>query len=73
MHYTSRTDACGLISLLTWRHDGLCEAGPGDGGDGVATDVVSESLDGQGVCQPQQAQLGGAVVGLPEVTVDASG
>lgn len=31
------------------------------------------ALDGQGVGQPQQAQLGGAVVGLTEVPVDAGG
>lgn len=58
------------LSLATWGHDGLCEAWPSHGGDGVAEDVVLASLDGQGIGQPQQAQLGGTVVGLTEVTVD---
>lgn len=60
-----------LVSPHTWGHDSLCEPRPGDGGDGVAEDVVLAALDGQGVGKPQQAQLGGAVVGLPKVAVDA--
>lgn len=60
-----------LASPRTWGHDGLCEPRPGDGGNGVAEDVVLAALDGQGVGKPQQAELGGAVVGLPKVAVDA--
>lgn len=55
----------------TWGHDGLCEPRPGHGGDGVTKDVVLAALDGQSVGQPQQAQLGGAVVGLAEIAVDS--
>lgn len=62
---------CCLISGLTWGHDSLCEAGAGHRSNSVAVDVVLASLDGQGVSQAQQAQLGGAVVGLAEVSVDA--
>lgn len=62
-----------LTSPLTWRHHGLREARPGHRSNRVAVDVVFASLDGQGVGQPEQAQLGRAVVGLAEVTVDACG
>lgn len=62
-----------LCARLTWRHDGLCESGPSNGSDSVTVDVVLASLDGQGVRQSQHAQLGSAVVGLAEVTVDARG
>lgn len=55
----------------TWGHDGLREARPGHGGDGVAKDVVLAALDSQSVRQPQQAQLGRTVVRLAEVAVDS--
>lgn len=64
-------EGVGWIPPHTWGHDGLREPWASDGGDGVAEDVVLAALDGQGVGQPQQAQLGRAVVGLPEVAVDA--
>lgn len=68
-----QVDASRLTSPLTWRHHGLREARPGHRSNRVAVDVVLASLDGQGVGQPEQAQLGRAVVGLAEVPVDACG
>lgn len=63
-----------LLQLsVTWGHDGLREARPGDRSDCVAVDVVLVSLYGQRVCQTQHAQLRCAVVGLAKVTVDAGG
>lgn len=62
-----------LSSPLTWGHHSLREAWPSHRSDRVAVDVVFASLDCQGVGQAQQAQLGRAVVGLAEVTVDARG
>lgn len=61
------------MGRLTWGHDGLSEARAGRGRDGVAVDVVLLALDGQRVGQAQHAQLGGAVVGLAKVAVDAGG
>lgn len=43
----------------------------GRGHQGVAGDVVFGALNAQRVGQAQQAQLGGAVVGLPKVAVHA--
>ncbi len=54
----------------TWRHDGLGQPGSCGRSDRVAVDVVLLSFDGQRVGQPQQTQLGRAVVGLAEVPVD---
>lgn len=64
---------CSFISPLTWGHHRLREAWPSHRSNGVAVDVVFPSLDGQSVGQPQQAQLGRAVVGLAKVAIDACG
>lgn len=62
-----------LLRAPTWRHDGLGEAGPCSGGDGVAVDAVLLALDRQRARQPHQAHLRRAVVRLAEVAVNAGG
>ena len=55
---------------LTRWHDVLSETRVCNGRDGVAVDIELPSLDGQGVGQSQQTQLGGAVVGLAKVAIN---
>lgn len=71
---TACSPVCGLVTRsLTRGHDCLGEARPRHRSDGVAVDVVFASLDGQSVWQAQHPQLGSAVVGLAEITIDACG
>ena len=58
----------GRDGLTRW-HDVLSQSRVCDGRDGVAVDVELPPLDGQGVGQSQQAQLGSAVVGLAKVAI----
>ena len=53
--------------------DVLGQSRCGNGGNGVAFDVVFPALQLQRVHQPHQAQFGGRVVGLAEVAVHAGG
>ena len=49
----------------------LGHAGLGDRRDGVGLDVVLGAFDGEHPGEPDEAHLGGAVVGLAEVAEDA--
>ena len=55
------------------RHDGRRHGGRGDGRDGVGVDVVLCALLGERLGEADEAKLGGRVVGLAKVAVDASG
>jgi hypothetical protein len=54
-------------------HDGARHSGAGVGCDGVDEDVVLLALESERLGETENTALGGSVVGLPKVSVDAAG
>jgi hypothetical protein len=60
-------------SVISLGQDRLGQARAGDRRDRVDADVVLAALGGEREAEAGEAELGGAVVGLAEVAVDAGG